>query len=174
MIAPGVDVRGDGGMVVAPPSVTSKGEYRWVDEGAPIANAPSWLMDLAKDSGGERRAPDAAWNNMPPTDPGEIAAALAAIPNDDPSWSWWNRVAMAVWSATSGGDDGFAMFDDWSRKWPGYSAKDTADRWQAISRSPPSRISAGTLFYMADEAAPGWRNAAEAAAWTRLCGGSRS
>jgi Bifunctional DNA primase/polymerase, N-terminal/AAA domain len=44
-IAPGVDVRGDGGMVVAPPSVKpGKGVYRWRND-LPIADAPQWLLD---------------------------------------------------------------------------------------------------------------------------------
>ena len=45
-IVPGVDVRGDGGMVIAPPSVRpGKGMYRWVDEGE-VADAPQWLLSL--------------------------------------------------------------------------------------------------------------------------------
>jgi hypothetical protein len=44
-IAPGVDVRGDGGMVMAPPSVKpGKGAYRWLND-LPIAEAPQWLLD---------------------------------------------------------------------------------------------------------------------------------
>jgi Bifunctional DNA primase/polymerase, N-terminal/AAA domain len=44
-VAPGVDVRGDGGMVVAPPSVKpGKGTYRWRNA-LPIAEAPQWLLD---------------------------------------------------------------------------------------------------------------------------------
>jgi RecA-family ATPase len=44
-IAPGVDVRGDGGMVVAPPSVKpGKGVYRWRND-LPIADAPQWLIN---------------------------------------------------------------------------------------------------------------------------------
>ena len=44
-IAPGVDVRGDGGMVIAPPSVKpGKGIYRWRNDLA-IADAPQWLLD---------------------------------------------------------------------------------------------------------------------------------
>jgi hypothetical protein len=42
--APGFDTRGDGGYVVAPPSVTDKA-YQWLREGDPL-DAPSWLIDL--------------------------------------------------------------------------------------------------------------------------------
>ena len=43
-IAPGVDVRGDGGMVIAPPSVRSDGAYRWLNDNR-IADAPRWLLE---------------------------------------------------------------------------------------------------------------------------------
>ena len=50
-IAPGVDCKGDGGMVVAPPSVRPNkpgkpgGIYRWVNEGHDVAEAPQALLD---------------------------------------------------------------------------------------------------------------------------------
>lgn len=44
---PGIDVRGTGGFVVAPPSVTNKGDYQVVCD-APVAEAPEWLIDLIK------------------------------------------------------------------------------------------------------------------------------
>jgi hypothetical protein len=47
-IADGIDVKGDGGMVLAPPSVKpGKGCYKWLND-LPIAEAPPWLLDLVK------------------------------------------------------------------------------------------------------------------------------
>src|SRR5262249_21014399 len=45
-IGPGIDVRGEGGMVIAPPSTRDDGAYRWLNDN-PIADAPQWLIDLA-------------------------------------------------------------------------------------------------------------------------------
>jgi hypothetical protein len=45
LIGPGIDIRGDGGMVVAPPSIKpGKGAYSWRNQ-LPIADAPQWLLD---------------------------------------------------------------------------------------------------------------------------------
>jgi Bifunctional DNA primase/polymerase, N-terminal/Primase C terminal 2 (PriCT-2) len=153
-LGPGIDVKGDGGMVIAPPSLRpGKGSYRWVNE-APIADAPDWLTALITaepaavkpESNAGRQAP--LW---------KVAAALAAIPNPpELYYGEWKRIGMAVWAATGGSDDGFKTFDDWSRKWVKYDADHTRKAWQEISRSPPTEIGAGTLFYEANQASLGW------------------
>jgi hypothetical protein len=64
-LAPGVDLRGDGGYVVAPPSVHASGEsYRW--ERSPdvcrLAAFPSWLCGPSED--GHRGHPLAYWRRL--------------------------------------------------------------------------------------------------------------
>jgi hypothetical protein len=46
----GVDIRGDGGMVIAPPTKTSYGEYRWLlsPEDTEIAEVPPKLLEMLK------------------------------------------------------------------------------------------------------------------------------
>jgi hypothetical protein len=53
-IVPGIDLRGDGGCVVAPPSIHSSGQaYTWVKghepEALALAELPDWLLTLVKD-----------------------------------------------------------------------------------------------------------------------------
>lgn len=43
IVAPGIDVRGSGGFVVLPPSVSNKGAYTWRSEHQ-IVHAPEWLL----------------------------------------------------------------------------------------------------------------------------------
>jgi hypothetical protein len=65
---------------------------------------------------------------------------------------------MAIWAATQGSEEGFEAFDAWSQKWVKYDADGTRKAWEEITRSPPTEIDAGTLFYLANEADPErWR-----------------
>jgi Protein of unknown function (DUF3987)/Primase C terminal 2 (PriCT-2) len=112
-------------------------------------------------------------------EPERIAAALTVIPNskrlmvlrglkidgsedDNLDWHYWNAVGMATWNATSGSPEGKAAFHAWSKKSPKYNAQITDERWAAYFTSPPERIGAGTIFYLADQASPPWREEYEA------------
>ena len=46
-IAPGLDVKGNGGMWSAPPSLKDGVAYRWYND-APMVHAPLWLIELAR------------------------------------------------------------------------------------------------------------------------------
>jgi hypothetical protein len=181
-IAPGIDVRGEGGMVIAPPSVRGDGEYRWLNDN-PIVDAPQWLLDLVtanskgKEGKGKKLLLDGqkpvvvaeAFRHLDPRSLGEgitsapidapieqIRAAFAVIPNDNRGWDDWNKCGMALFHATEGSDDGLAVFHAWSSKSKKYDAQATADKWTAYKTCPPDRIGAGSIFHWANEAAPGW------------------
>ena len=51
-VLPGVDIRGDGGLVVAPPSIHWTGaRYAWANnDGTPLAEPPSWVRDLLQNA----------------------------------------------------------------------------------------------------------------------------
>lgn len=63
VIATALDVRGDGGYVIVPPSVTSAGRAYVVDEASAPVEMPSWLLRLtAADNDAPRRAqPASEW-----------------------------------------------------------------------------------------------------------------
>jgi hypothetical protein len=106
---------------------------------------------------GPENATHAPNNRLAADDITELAAAVDVIPNDIPGWEDWNSIVMAIWAATGGSEKGFEIADRWCAKWEGYDANETRKRWKAISKSPPNRIGAGTIYHMADKASPGWR-----------------
>jgi putative DNA primase/helicase len=151
-IGPGVDVRGEGGMVVAPPSIRADGAYRWLND-LPIADAPGWLIELVKRK--PRSARRSATTEVE-AHPIKIVAALEAIPNPDLGWDAWNAIGMATWRASGGSEAGFSAFDVFSRKSSKYDADTTAERWQHYASSPPEQIGFGTLAHMANQADRDW------------------
>jgi len=89
----------------------------------------------------------------------DVAAALAHVANPDLSWDDWNRMGMAVWRATGGSEEGRAVWADWSAKSGKHDEQACLDRWAHFAASPPNRIGAGTIFFLARAA--GWRRQAE-------------
>jgi putative DNA primase/helicase len=159
-IAPGIDTRGNGGYIIVPPSHNSGGgEYKFLRGGLDtIKSLPEFPPEhLAKI--GPRQ------NGRPGTEPEaeatRIAAAMEVIPNADLGWDDWNKFGMAIHRATSGKDEGFQIFDKFSRKSKKYNEDTTREKWDAIARSPPTRIGAGTIFFEADQADPTWRKSLE-------------
>jgi hypothetical protein len=162
----GIDVRGDGGMVIAPPSIKPSkvegepaGEYKWANKNK-ILDAPDWLIELVRVSDEEPSTTSAE-----PTDNLlKIKFAVEALPNNVRDWDRWNRLGMAMWRATSGHDDGFTIFNEWSKLNDSYQLAACRERWyEGYATSKPDRIGAATLFWEADQIDPEWRDRYERA-----------
>jgi hypothetical protein len=96
-------------------------------------------------------------------DPIDLSAAVAILENPDLTWAEWNEIGMAIWAATEGSETGRAL-------WLAFSAKSSKsnnnagqfdaaaahERWKHYPTSPPTKIGAGTLFWLAEKACPGW------------------
>jgi hypothetical protein len=158
----GLDVRGDGGMVIAPPSLRDGKAYRWISE-AEIAEAPAWLLGLvaAPDKGNTRsRASSNSGSYVP--DPEALAplcdieAALRAIPIEsmDTDYSRWISFGHAIFAASGGSAEGLALFDAWTRPSAHYDAEGLAAKWQSFH---PDRIGFDYLASEAHKADPQWR-----------------
>ena len=179
VIAEGVDIKSDGGMVVAAPSVRpGVGVYKWVNKAA-IADAPEWLLAVVRDhdagdAGNDRphegngHAEQNPWTQQgedqtsyPEPTVEQLMACAVAAPNNLKNWNDWNKVAMSIASAFPN-DDGFAALDLWSRKWPKYDAKKTREKWKALLKCPPRSadeggVTIGTFFSLGNQGDPGWR-----------------
>lgn len=66
-LAPGIDLRADGGFVVAPPSIHPSGRrYEWSrsPDRTPLAPMPPWLLRLVRGRGGRSGHPIAHWRRL--------------------------------------------------------------------------------------------------------------
>jgi hypothetical protein len=177
----GIDVRGDGGMVIAPPSINPKypGKCYEVVDPSPIDLPPDWLLELVreksrvKSKSQSRKSQDD--DALAPIE--KLAAAMEVIPNDhagvvwqyvnhdtdefdkETGWDGWCKIGMALYRASGGSDEGFAIFDKWSAKNKAkYNENNTHERWyKKFASSPPDRVGAATIFHLADLEQSGWQ-----------------
>ena len=163
----GIEVKGQGSYIVVPPSKRKRRSYTVYSNIDPT-DAPKWLIDLIL--GRKRTAKVTPNKKLLAADPDLLAAAIAVIPNNLPGWERWKNFAMAIWAATGGSDEGFQMLDRFSQRWTmgSYDEGYTQQCWEEITGSPPNRIGAGTLFYMADRARPEWRKLYEVDQWRKF------
>ena len=130
-IGPGVDVRAEGGFVVAAGAVNGKGVYRLLS-GSLTGDHPLFpeaLMPPAR----------------PPLDVGQgeptglpfhvIAAATMALPNDGDAFASrddWLRIGMALHAESEGSEEGLQVYQEWSSQWHGYDAGATEAAWESF------------------------------------------
>jgi hypothetical protein len=171
-IAPGVDVRGNGGMVIAPPSVKpGVGEYRWLNK-YPIVDAPAWLLDLIAKAALKPDRPErteraervdrperadhvADGSDRDPVDVDTIQAALDVI-DSNCSHQIWMEVGAGLNHAL--GDAGFDLFDPWSSTSPQYNADACYAKWHGTGGlHTMTDYTVGSVLFYADLASPSWR-----------------
>jgi hypothetical protein len=157
VLGDGVDVRADGGYVLAPPSNHVKGDYFWDTavefNQCTIATVPDWILDRAKGtgSGGTPRRRKRAERVIPlsPEKVTEIRSALDFINADDRDI--WLRVGMALKSSEAG-QQAYGLWTEWSRSSPKFDAADQRKTWDYIT--PEGGVGLSTIFFMAKDA--GW------------------
>jgi hypothetical protein len=148
----GVDVRGQGGFVIAPGASNGRGRYRllcgtltgdlpdWPDALRPAVHAP------VEGSGEPTGLPFHV-----------IREALMALPNDGDEYASrdaWLQILMAVHAETDGGEEGREAAHDWSRQWPGYDGSATDAAWDSFK--PEGGVTGWTIITDAERR--GWHD----------------
>ncbi|WP_337187565.1 bifunctional DNA primase/polymerase [Phenylobacterium sp.] len=153
----GVDVRADGGYIVAPPSTHHSGrKYRVREESfrLGVPHAPTWLMSLLLSSAPRRAEPAGDYTATSGATPAwsayDVRGMLDAL---DPSMGYgdWIHVGMALHS----GGYPLSMWDDWSQRGRQYKPNCCVSHWKSFR--PGQGITMGTLVDMART--HGWKPA---------------
>jgi hypothetical protein len=150
-------VKGAGGMVIAPPSRKPDGrQYKWLNNES-IADAPAWLIELC--TAGDD-AEHTSNEKLLAEDLDELAYAVGVIKNDFADYAAWKNFLMALHGATGGGELFVKLAHEFSARWTcgTYDEAETDKACQQIEGSPPTSKGAGSIFFLADKAAPAWRD----------------
>jgi Bifunctional DNA primase/polymerase, N-terminal/Family of unknown function (DUF5906)/Primase C terminal 2 (PriCT-2) len=157
-IAPGIDVRGEGGMVIAPPSMRAyTGVYAFISDVEPV-DAPDWLIEKVKMK--EREPRERTHDDELDADASEIIAALAVIKPHTRDVRV--RVGMALRHAELNSDveDLFPVWDHWLSRCDDYQHMQSkvSSVWEGFDRNDGEVVTIATVYHLADEADPGWRD----------------
>jgi hypothetical protein len=162
-LGPGIEIKGEGGYIIVPPSRMADGK-EYVGNDVDPVEAPSWLLDminnylnrdpeleamLKEDSGkGIHKEEQRVYEDLTAD---EITEALKHIPADD--YEDWFKMAGAIYRAL--GASGYSVFETWSRKSKKFDARACRQKWR---KAPGIRsVGPGSIIYWANQAFPGWR-----------------
>jgi hypothetical protein len=157
----GVDVRAEGGYVVAPPSrlveykAHGAGTYRWLfpPMSPEFPKLPDWAVKMLTEPPVLRLVHSAKPFQPRDCDEARIRSALFAIPPDDRTI--WCNVGMALKDHL--GEAGRKLWDEWSQKCADkYDPRDQEKNWRSFTRKG---ITINTVFHCAFE--NDWRNSAD-------------
>ena len=162
-IAPGIDVKSDGGMVIAPPSMLPDGRaYVWLND-LPIVDAPDWLIDLVREEqsdGNSKNWAEQYGDERDAVSIWEIELALCVTPI--PPYADYINIGRGIWDGSKGSAAGYLAFDTWSKQSPEYDkpggergAKYTMQKWMSFANT--NEITVGTVFHFAEQAEPDWK-----------------
>ncbi|MGB1373611.1 MAG: bifunctional DNA primase/polymerase [Aequoribacter sp.] len=154
--AKGVDVRSDGGYVIAAPSNHAHGGiYAWEDAphewDAEIPQAPEWLLEMVCGEVVDKGVGDKTKVVIPMDDEeiAEIRSALSFVNPDDRDV--WRNVGFALHSEHAD-HIGFAIWDEWSKASTKYEPRRQRYEWNRYDSG--GGIGMATLFKYAIDA--GW------------------
>jgi hypothetical protein len=147
-LADGIDIKGEGGYIVAPPSNhASGGVYRWHFPDAEILDAPDWLLLKPRQVASPIPSLGA---DQPLGNPGkaeEIRAALGCVPAD--SRKEWLYIGMALHNSVEilGEASAFNLWTEWSKRSDKYDAADQNRVWASFDDA--GGVTLSTLFAIA-------------------------
>ncbi len=162
----GIDVRGDGGYVIAPGAIMPDGRCWSATDGltaflrayaAGLPAIPEWLDNRLGGKRDERTNAPIAEPVFPSMD--ELRKAVEAIPNDekfDSREEWRNVVSAIKHEALLHGeeDEGFQLAREWSAEWDNSEAADThfGETWDSLKRSDaPNARTGKTILRLASK-----------------------
>ena len=158
-LPPGIDVRGEGGYIIACGTTMADGRQYTHDPNSPklsdrleagrLMPPPAWLLQRL------RPVKAAKTIQLQLTNPGldqdiDVAKVLQALSFISPDQrDTWLKVGGALHD--SGIPNASQIWDDWSRGSVKYDPRDQITTWESFGRSTGNRATLGTIFFLASQ-----------------------
>ncbi|HES76436.1 MAG TPA: hypothetical protein ENO09_05430, partial [bacterium] len=149
----GVDFKHNGYIMVEP-SDHVQGDYAWEmssdpREGIVPSPLPDWISALGRTPQQKIMEMSSGKRHIHIGVMAELQSALSHIPADDRDM--WVRIGLAL---REGGQEGFTLWDQWSKKSDKYNPVDAYRTWHSFK--PRGEIAYESVFFIAEE--HGWVN----------------
>jgi len=150
VLAEGIDIRNDGGYVVAPPSGhRSGGRYSWVKEEEEMDHFPAWLLPERKTKAQQQRRR----KKTPPL--GVVVGMLQFVSAEDRDT--WRNVGVILGREYERSDEAWRVYEEWADTYEGTKGRNhdriQREAFYEISQQPGD-LSMGTIVELAK--AGGW------------------
>lgn len=126
----GIDIRGEGGLIICPGAIGDNGEYKpdpifpLIDDVLGLSPWPKALLPKMR----KRSKPaEKTGTNLE-----VLRSALMAIPNDNDDRDWWFSFGAALHYETNGSNEGLEVWHEWSALYSGYDEEKTEDLWCSL------------------------------------------
>lgn len=143
----GVDVRGEGGYVIAPGAVNGVGSY----SGDLTPDLPSWpdglrptRSDVFESVSGERES-------LPFH---HVREVLMTLPNEGDAFASrddWLKIGMGLHHGTDGSEDGLTLWQEWSAQHPSFDSDATEAAWKSFRRESGSTVTFASVRAKAED-----------------------
>lgn len=142
VVSPGIDVRGEGGMVIGVPSIRpgKSDPYRWKNPPGlfELADCPDWLLQLCLKKQTESSSANAkckidTGGSSFDTGTSEVEEILLWIDPDGGGYYAWLDVLIGLHSHFQGSSEGLQLADLWSSQGAKYKVGEVAEKWKGFS-----------------------------------------
>jgi len=158
----GMDIRGDGGYIVAPPSNHKSGQlYEWIDCELPdledLADIPEDWLEFAKP---RDELPEGVGQRLGVStlNQDEIEKVRSALQYIKPTGDDWLHIGFALHEATDGALWAFELWDAWAQTSPAHYLDDAQahyKRWISFKDQRADNITLSTVYHKAQR--NGWK-----------------
>jgi len=143
----GVDVRGEGGYVIAPGAVNDVGAY----SGELKSDLPSWPDGLRPTRSDVPASVSGEWKSLPFDNVREV---LMTLPNDGDVFASrddWLKIGMGLHHETDGSEAGLILWQEWSAQHPSFDSDATEAAWKSFRRESGSTVTFASVRAKAED-----------------------